>query len=384
MTLLSSFYMSAKTGDPESYRIRHAWLRVPKQPASALFSQYPFIHSLLFGRALFIYSGSESWALSAEMQDALISSEPHISTPSLPRTDSEDDLLRTRDHASVDSSSSAAESRDFDNLPSSPCLGSCKGPRSSRKSYYRPTSDNTNALSPFDAIVEPESRSRAFRGIAKNDVPSAAHEYNDLSAEDHSVRDSRTGQTRSNGEMYEIDGVSDQTRLLQRHTMALWLISMFAAVTIFAWTITCVLCYKPIQFGTYYDRTGRYTRKQYDGNDRWRKLSRVLMSLVSNVSIPVTSAICARAVAVYTQSCSKLRKPTLTMRQTLALADKGWTDTAVLSGLLRPDANRRMGSPLLILSALLFGLGRNEPISISAIYVKIMHQLSLFPSYREP
>ena len=317
------------------------------------------------------------------MQDALTSGEPHISTRLLPRTDSDDDLLRTQSHISVDSVSSAAETRNHINLPTSPSIGFLTGLGSSRRPHYRTTSGNTDSLLPFDAIVEPESRSLAFRGIAKNGVSSTADENNHFTDEDRNVRDPQNSQERSNREMQRTKTVSDHTEMLQRHTMAMWLVSTFAAVTIFAWTITCVLCYKPIQFGTYYDKTGKYTRKQYDDNDRWRKLSRVLISLIGIVSIPVTSAICAKAVAVYCQRCSNLRKPTLTMRQMLALADKGWTDTMVLSGLLRPDANRRVSSPLLILAALLCGLGRDKLISISVFHTKTMHQLSSSPLYRE-
>lgn len=253
---------------------------------------------------------------------------------------------------------------------------------SSRRSRYGPSSGNTDLPSPFDAIIEPESRSRALRGMAKNEILSAADGYNDFTDETHHVSDPRISHQHPNREMYKAENLSGQSRLLQSHTMALWLVSMFAAVTIFAWTITCVLSYKPIQFGTYYDKTGKYNRKQYDGNDRWRRLSRVLMSLLSNVSIPLTSAICARAVAVYCQCCSKLRKPNLTMRQMLALADKGWTDTMVLSGLVIPYANRRMGSPLLILSALLCGLGRMNSF-LSSHFILRQYQLSLSPSYRE-
>lgn len=292
------------------------------------------------------------------MQDALNSSKSYLSLQSLPGSDSEEDLLRIRNHTSVGSSRSVAAIRDSTSLPTSPSLGSRMGLSPSTRPHDRPTSNTTSPLSPFDAIVEPESRSREFSGIANNGVLSVADEYDDLTDEDHSIRDLRTSQNPSNHEMHRTKIVFDHPKMLRRHTMALWLVSTFAALTIFAWTITCVLCYKPIQFGTYYDRTGRYTRKQYDDNNRWKKLSRVLMSLLSNISIPLTSAICARAVAVYCQCCSKLRKPKLTMRQMLALADKGWTDTSVLSGLLIPYANRRMGSPLLILSALLCGLGR--------------------------
>ena len=275
------------------------------------------------------------------MQDALNPDEPNPSSQLLPRTN------RENEH----SSSSAAESHHPTHRRSSPSTVSRISLSSSRRSRYRAISDNTDSISPFDAIVEPEWGNHDAHAIVSGGASS--HVNQEAGAP-------QDRQERSSRESQKTETVSDHQKLLKRHTLALWLVSMFALVTIFAWTITCVLCFKPIQPGTYYDRFGKYTREQYSNNDRWRRLSRVLISLLTNVSIPVTSAICARAVAVYCQRSSKLRSPNLTMRQTLALADKGWTDTTTLTNLLNPNASRKTGSPLLLLSALLCGLCKNE------------------------
>lgn len=113
---------------------------------------------------------------------------------------------------------------------------------------------------------------------------------------------------------------------LERHTMSLWLASAFAVASIITWAIACTLTHKPVQFETYFDRTGRFSRGQFEQNDRWRRVSRVGLQVLGTLSIPLTSAVCAGAAVVYCQSSSNKRQPAISMRQTLVLADKGWLD----------------------------------------------------------
>ena len=148
------------------------------------------------------------------------------------------------------------------------------------------------------------------------------------------------------------------SKKLERHTMSLWLASAFAIASIFIWAITCTLSYKPVQFGTYFDTTGQFSRSEYEKNDRWRRVSRVGLQVLGTLSLPLTSAICARAVVGYCQRSSSKRQPAISMRQTLALADKGWLDLNTWMNLFGP-MGRKIYSPLLILSILLCGLGRN-------------------------
>ena len=150
----------------------------------------------------------------------------------------------------------------------------------------------------------------------------------------------------------------ESSKKLELHTMSLWLASAFAIASISIWAITCTSSYKPIRFETYYDTTGRFSRSQYEQNDRWRRVSRVGLQVLGTLSIPLTSAICARAVVVYCQRSSNKRQPALSMRQTLVLADKGWLDLNTWRNLFGPMRGK-IYSPLLILSILLCGLGKN-------------------------
>lgn len=150
-----------------------------------------------------------------------------------------------------------------------------------------------------------------------------------------------------------------KARELQRHNLGLWLVLLYSVSTILTWVVTCLLCYRPVNLPTYYDPNSDFTREQYDSNDRWRKLTRVTSALIGSVTIPVTSAICAKAAVVYCQKHSNQHNQMLTMRQMLALADKGWSDIQILLDVMRPSTSRRTRSTLLILSALLCGVGKD-------------------------
>ena len=146
-------------------------------------------------------------------------------------------------------------------------------------------------------------------------------------------------------------------RELKKHTLALYLILVYAFVAILSWSITCVLSFQPIGVPTYFDQSGNYSQSHYETTDNWRKAASVGQSIVGVISIPVTSAICAKAVAVYCQRMSDAKTPSLSLRQTLALADKGWTDLATLLNVVTPSRSRTTRRPLLILSTGLVAIG---------------------------
>ena len=150
------------------------------------------------------------------------------------------------------------------------------------------------------------------------------------------------------------DGVAGE---LKKHSLALYLILVYAFIAILSWSITCVLSFQPIGVPTYFDQSGNYSQSHYETTDNWRKAASVGQSIVGVISIPVTSAICAKAVAVYCQRRSDAKSPSLSLRQTLALADKGWTDFATLLNVVTPSRSRMTRSPLLILSAGLVAIG---------------------------
>ena len=154
-------------------------------------------------------------------------------------------------------------------------------------------------------------------------------------------------------------------RGLRCHKSALCIITVYSIVTVVTWTLTCILSYKPISFATYYDETGRFSDGQYRKNEQWRKFAKVMPSLLGTISIPVTSAICAKAAAVYSLKHSKTSAPEVTMEQRVPLANKCLLDNGTLRKLRRSGTDWSMTSPLLILSAFLCGLRkRHDNLSI--------------------
>ena len=144
---------------------------------------------------------------------------------------------------------------------------------------------------------------------------------------------------------------------LQRHTLGIWLLILYASIAILSWSITCVLSYQPIGIRTYFDQIGNYSRSDYERSAGLRRAADVGSQIVAAIGIPVTSSICAKAAAVYCQSYSDATAPPLTLRQMMALADKGWSIGAAFWDVLRPSTGRRTRSPLLILSSVLVGIG---------------------------
>ncbi|KAI9872263.1 MAG: hypothetical protein M1830_001848 [Pleopsidium flavum] len=78
---------------------------------------------------------------------------------------------------------------------------------------------------------------------------------------------------------------------------------------------------------------------------------------MTTITIPITSSVCAKAAAIYAQQHPGARKAKMTMRQLLALADKGWTDLRILSSLLLGGDSQRVRSHFLFFAAGLCGLG---------------------------
>ena len=149
-----------------------------------------------------------------------------------------------------------------------------------------------------------------------------------------------------------------RARRLERHSFPLWLVSSYSLVVLVSWILTCILSFRPLQLGSYYDQTGKTTQLQYRINDRWRVAARTLNSVTSTLTIPITSALCAKAAVIYTQRRSR-ETPVITLSRTLALADRGWTDLDTLISLLTPHGIRRVGSPLLVFAAVLTGIGKH-------------------------
>jgi hypothetical protein len=90
-------------------------------------------------------------------------------------------------------------------------------------------------------------------------------------------------------------------------------------------------------------------------SERYLRAARTVQALVSVLTIPLTSAVCSQAAVVYIQRKRGDKRPTL--RQSMALADKGWTDLELLKNLIFGGWNKYRSS-LLLFAVFLHLLGQ--------------------------
>lgn len=148
------------------------------------------------------------------------------------------------------------------------------------------------------------------------------------------------------------------TTLLHRSPYTLFLVSIYGSLAALSWTIICVLAYKPVNARTYSfsNRIGWQDEDVYRKNEDVYRAMRVIQALVGLLTIPVTSAACSCAAVAYVQH--NKHSFGMSMRQTIALADRGWMDpTTIVRLFTSPRAFRKIGSVFLLLALALNIIG---------------------------
>lgn len=163
----------------------------------------------------------------------------------------------------------------------------------------------------------------------------------------------------------------------KRRPLSLLCCFLYAFILIFCWSITAILCVRPIKGSGWHD-TYTYigpctyseggmaqgfscdgwenilTRSQLAANDRWRRTVRVLGTVMSVAAIPVSSALCARGAVAYIQN----RYPDdFPFSKVIPLADRGWLNPTIMGGALFARDRRKYLSWYLIVSLCICGFG---------------------------
>jgi hypothetical protein len=160
---------------------------------------------------------------------------------------------------------------------------------------------------------------------------------------------------------------------LHRFSYIVLVVSIYASLALTAWILVCVLTFRPLTTARYgYNALepgsvsilARYPwawpdrsdplHAKYVKSEAIYRAARTVQSVITVLTIPLTSAVCSAAAVVFTQSKTKGRR--LTMRQMMALADKGWTDPTTIARLVT-GRGKQLSSPLLICALLLVLLG---------------------------
>lgn len=157
------------------------------------------------------------------------------------------------------------------------------------------------------------------------------------------------------------------TSKLDRTIVPLFAVAVYAGLTVAAWVITCILVHRPItgglkhynvdvlDFSSIYGWAGAtYMADLYEKNEEWYRTARVMRSIASVLTIPLTCAVCSSAAVVFIQR----PKAGLTVRKVMALADGGWTSPQTHMRLfLTRRGWSRFGSSLLFIAIILIFLG---------------------------
>ncbi|KAI9932342.1 hypothetical protein MW887_009855 [Aspergillus wentii] len=135
------------------------------------------------------------------------------------------------------------------------------------------------------------------------------------------------------------------------------LLLVYTGCMLAAWLIQCILSRRLIVSSPnpadYFYLPTSDIEDAVHANTKWYRAAGVLWSIVTVATLPVASAVCGFAAVGITQAHRHGQRPTL--RQTLSLADKGWTSPAVIFNLFcRP---RQYGTWLLWMGLLLHIMG---------------------------
>ena len=164
----------------------------------------------------------------------------------------------------------------------------------------------------------------------------------------------------SSGDGDQVDNTPTVT--LHRSGYILLMVSIYASLALTAWILICILASRPLTTKRYgYDFQGSsFADRQYLKSKEIYRAARTVQAVVTVLTIPLTSAVCSAAAVVFVQS--KIKKRHLTMRQMMALADKGWTDPTTIAKLM-VGRGRRLSSSFLIFALLLnlFGEFLRDP-----------------------
>lgn len=108
---------------------------------------------------------------------------------------------------------------------------------------------------------------------------------------------------------------------------------------------------------TYIAGGQRYFNSIFTRSDRYLQAAQSVRSATTLVTIPLISTVCSKAAVAVTQ---RRGSQTLSLRQTMTLADRGWTDPTIYLQLLSGGYKQR-ATKFLLLAILMTLLGNYLP-----------------------
>lgn len=146
---------------------------------------------------------------------------------------------------------------------------------------------------------------------------------------------------------------------LHRSYYILVLAVLYSAFATPPWILICFMSKRPLTVASYNATgiaSGGGRTNAFRENEEYYRTARVLRAVVNALAIPMATAVCASAALIYTQRRNS-KQGTLTMRQVMVLADKGWISLPIIAKLLNVFnlrvAWRRYYSTMLLTALLL-------------------------------
>lgn len=222
-------------------------------------------------------------------------------------------------------------------------------------------------ISPSSSVSRHQQRNLAAAPSGEEDIHSGGQEEGStLLSDDHR----RTSLSDNESEHCQLPAFSNAEKieptpsvLLHKSSYIFFMVLAYSTLALTAWILTCLLTHNPLTASQYqfnvndhsYGSTAKVYHAKYAKSEEVYRAARTLQAIVAVLTIPLTSAVCSAAAVVFSQAGSKEHR--LTMRQMMALADKGWSDPATILKLVFGN-RRRYVSRLLIFAVLINFLGR--------------------------
>ncbi len=173
---------------------------------------------------------------------------------------------------------------------------------------------------------------------------------------------------------------------LPRQSYIVFLVSIYAAMFITAWSILTMTSRRPIGRASYScDSAVDYTcpsaaeRRAHNARTQtYISNAQTLMSAVALLTIPLTATVCAAAAVPWLQRVGH----DMSLRQIMTLADRGWTSPYTYSRLTFPRGWKRYGSSFLVMGIILHALGTCI-IFICTSQLLICYRCRPIPSYQQ-
>lgn len=143
--------------------------------------------------------------------------------------------------------------------------------------------------------------------------------------------------------------------LRYRKRTLFWL-SLYLIFLVVPWVFTCILKYRPLNRPSYINQTFGLSPNDVKIVSRLMRAIRIMNSIATLVTIPFISIVLAHASIVYTQR--RRVGQSLSLAQTLALADKQWGDVWFLFRSRNPK-NTPLVSKFIWLAAAVLLLGKS-------------------------